>query len=84
MKVYLRCTKSSSCAFPFVFDVSEETTVSQICNMVIQENNSNNNNPTFSIVKLRSNNIFVNDSQVISNFPPFYGAYYFDFDAEII
>ena len=84
MKVYLRWTKSSRCAFPFVFDVSEETTVSQICNMVIQENNSNNNNPTFSIVKLRTNNIFVNDSQVISNFPPFYGAYYFDFDAEII
>jgi len=84
MKVYLRWTKSSRCAFPFVFDVPEDTTVSQICNMVMQENNSNNNNPTFSIVKLCDNNIFVNDSQVISSFPPFYSAYYFDFDAEII
>ena len=83
MKVYLRWTKSSRCAFPFVFDVSKQTTVSEICNMVIQENNSNDNNPRFSIVKLRSNNTFVNDSQLISNFPLFYGAYYFDFDAEL-
>ena len=83
MKVYLRWTKSSRCAFPFVFDVSKETTVSEICKMVIQENNSNDNNPTFSIVKLRSNNTFVNDSQLISNFPLFYGAYYFDFDVEL-
>ena len=83
MKVYLRWTKSSRCAFPFVFDVSEETTVAEICKMAIQENNSNANNPTFSIVKLRTNNTFVNDSLVISSFPPFYGAYYFDFDAEI-
>ncbi len=55
MKIYLRWTKSSRCAFPFVFDVSEETTVSDICKMVIKENNSNHNNPTFSIVKLRAN-----------------------------
>ena len=84
MKVYLRWTKSSRCAFPFVFDVSEETTVSEICKMVIQENNSNDNNPPFTFVKLRVNNTFVNDSEVISSFQPFYGAYYFDFDAEII
>ena len=67
MKVYLRWTKSSRCAFPFVFDVSKETTVSEICKMVIQENNSNDNNPKFSIVKLRSNNTFVNDSTAIKD-----------------
>jgi len=84
MKIYLRWTKSSRCAFPFVFDVSEETTVSDICKMVIKENNSNHNNPTFSIVKLRANdNTFLSDSLVISSFSPFYGAYYFDFDAEL-
>ena len=83
MKVYLRWTKSSRCAFPFVFDVSEETTVSEICKMVIQENNSNDNNPPFTFVKLRVNNTFANDSEVISSFQPFYSAYYFDFDAEI-
>ena len=84
MKVYLRWAKSSRCAFPFVFDVSEETTVSQICKLVMQHNNSNDNNPAFSVVKIRANdNIFVNDSLLISSFPRVNGGYYFDFDAEI-
>lgn len=84
MKVYLRWTKSSRCAFPFVFDVSEETTVSEICKLVMHQNNSNDNNPVFSVVKIRANdNIFVNDSLLISSFPRVNGGYYFDFDAEI-
>lgn len=84
MKVYLRWSKSSRCAFPFVFDVSEQTTVSEICKLVMEQNNSNDNNPRFFIVKLCANdNIFVNDSILISSFPRVNGAYYFDFDAEI-
>jgi hypothetical protein len=84
MKVYLRWSKSSRCAFPFVFDVSEETTVSEICKLVMQQNNSNDNNPTFYNVKLRANdNTFINESLLISSFPRVHGFYYFDFDAEI-
>ena len=63
MKVYLRWAKSSRCAFPFVFDVSEQTTVSEICKLVMQQNNSNDNNPTFYNVKLRANdNTFINEN----------------------
>ena len=84
MKVYLRWTKSSRCSFPFCFDVSEETTVEEICKMVIQENNSNDVNPPFFIVKILSkDNTYAKNSDVVSSFQRVNGAYYFDFDAEL-
>ena len=84
MKVYLRWTKSSRCSFPFVFNVSEETTIDEICKMVIEENNRNDINPSFFIVKiLAKDNTYAKNSDVVSSFQRVNGAYYFDFDAEL-
>ena len=84
MKVYLRWTKSSRCSFPFVFNVSSETTIDEICKMVIEENNRNDINPSFFIVKiLAKDNTYAKNSDFVSSFQRVNGAYYFDFDAEL-
>ena len=38
--------------FPFRYNVSKETTVGEICKMVLDQNNIWPGNPTFSVVKL--------------------------------
>jgi len=84
MKVYLRWTKSSRCSFPFVFNVSEETTIDEICKMVIKENNRNDINPSFFIVKiLAKHNTYAKNADFVTSFERVNGAYYFDFDAEL-
>ena len=84
MKVYLRWTKSSRCSFPFVFNVSSETTIDEICKIVIEENNRNDMNPSFFIVKiLAKDNTYAKNSDFVSSFQRVNGAYYFDFDAEL-
>ena len=79
MKVHLRWTKSSRCSFP----VSEETTIEEICKMVIQENSNDVNTPFFIVKILYKDNTYAKNSDVVSSFQRVNGAYYFDFDAEL-
>ena len=52
--------------------------------MVIEENNRNDINPSFFIVKiLAKDNTYAKNSDVVSSFQRVNGAYYFDFDAEL-
>ena len=82
MKVYLRWRMSSRPSFPFVFDVSEETTFSDICNMIIEKNNKNDNNTPFCFVKiLDENNRFIKNDILLNKFPSYCGNYFYQFDA---
>ena len=68
MKLFLRWSLSPHETFPFQFNISEKTTVSEICKMIRCKNNQWQGNPTFSIIKLYDyDNHFADDNSEIGN-----------------
>jgi hypothetical protein len=84
MKAHIRWKKSSHQAFPFCFEVNNQYTIGDLCNMVIEKNNSNVKNPIFLTIRmLDDNNQFINNNTMIENCLSINGHYYFEFEAII-
>jgi hypothetical protein len=60
--VQLRWIVSSNSEFPFQWTLPEDTTIEKLCKMVIDKNNLWYGNPTFSVVKIYGDDMFLNDS----------------------
>ncbi len=54
VRVNLRWSRCGSGAFQFQYDVEENTTVREVCRMVLETNNRWHGNPRFSVVKVIS------------------------------
>ena len=52
----------------YKFNVSETTTIGEVCNLVIDHNNKWPGNPTFSVVKIYGKDTFLDDSKCIEEF----------------
>jgi len=68
IEVHLRWILSQNEDFPFRYKVSEQSTVGEICKMVKDQNNMWPGNPTFSVVKLRGQDAFLDDMKMINTF----------------
>ena len=67
-EVHLRWILSNDQGFPFHYKVSEDTTVGEICKMVLEQNNLWHINPTFSVVKIYGTDMFLDDNKCIKEF----------------
>ena len=56
MLIFLRWSLSPQDSYPFCFDVQENTTIGELCKMVLTKNNQWSGNPTFSVVKIYDEN----------------------------
>jgi hypothetical protein len=68
INVHLRWILSNDQGYPFSYKVSEQTTIGEICQMVLNQNNNWYINPTFSVVKIYGNDMFLDDSKRIEEF----------------
>jgi hypothetical protein len=68
INVHLRWIFSNDEGFPFRYTVFEKTTIKEICQMVLNQNNTLNINPTFSVVKIYGKDMFLDDSKCIEEF----------------
>ena len=79
--VHLRWILSNDQGFPFRYRVSEKTTIKEICQMVLNQNNNWPINPTFSVVKIYGKDMFLDDSKCIEEFNNDKNALTFNFAA---
>jgi hypothetical protein len=63
--VHLRWVLSKDEGFPFRYRVFEKTTIKEICQMVLNQNNNWPINPTFSVVKIYGKDMFLEDNKCI-------------------
>jgi hypothetical protein len=68
INVHLRWILSNDQGYPFSYKVSEQTTIGEICQMVLNQNNNWYINPTFSVVKIYGKDMFLDDSKRIEEF----------------
>ena len=68
IEVQLRWILSNNQGFPFCYKVFEKTTIGEICQMVLNQNNTWHINPTFSVVKIYGKDMFLEDSKCIEEF----------------
>lgn len=68
INVHLRWILSNDQGYPFSYKVSEQTTIGEICQMVLNQNNNWYINPTFSVVKIYGKDMFLDDSKRIDEF----------------
>jgi hypothetical protein len=54
VRVNLRWLRGGSDTFPFQYELDENTTVREVCGMVLETNNRWHGNPRFSVVKVIS------------------------------
>ena len=79
--VHLRWILSTDEGFPFRYRVFEKTTIREICQMVLNQNNTWPINPTFSVVKIYGKDTFLDDSKYIEEFNDNKNVLTFDFAA---
>ena len=83
MLVHLRWKMAEHPAYPFHYEVSESTTVGEVCSMVMETNNVWPGNPLFSVVRVcdSANDALVDDARAIGELRTDAGLCYLEFVA---
>ena len=83
MLVHLRWKMAEHPAYPFHYEVSETTTVGEVCSMVMDTNNVWPGNPRFSVVRVcdSANHALVDDARAFGELRTDAGLCYLEFVA---